>query len=193
MNPRTPPTSRTSKHPLVGGGSNGSQGEARPGLAACALVALGLSSGACFLASADQEPAELGCPSDASFPVVSQVLERRCGTLDCHGDPSRPLRLYGRNGTRLTDADRVGIDPTTPAELEENRFSLCGLEPEKMSAVVAGEGDVDDLTLTRKPRLIEAHKGGRVWLDDSVGYRCLSTWIEGDADVDACESELRFP
>ncbi|NUP11136.1 MAG: hypothetical protein HOW73_34255, partial [Polyangiaceae bacterium] len=48
-------------------------------------------------------------------------------------------------------------------------------------------------TLVRKPRLIEAHKGGLVWNEDSPGFVCLTTWIEGDVDEEACEAELEIP
>ena len=34
------------------------------------------------------------------FVNVSEVLERRCATLDCHGAASRPLRIYGNAGPR---------------------------------------------------------------------------------------------
>jgi hypothetical protein len=143
-----------------------------------------------------ESPPTFSCPSDApdEWPVVSQVMERKCGTLDCHGARERPLRFYGRNGARLADSQEVGTDDaTTSAELEENRSSVCGLEPEKMHAVVEDGEPIDTLTVVRKPLLIEAHKGGRVWQEDSPGFVCLKAWLEGSFDRDACEAELAIP
>jgi hypothetical protein len=45
----------------------------------------------------------------------------------------------------------------------------------------------------RKPRLLEAHKGGRVWLADSPGFLCLTSWLDGAVDVAQCEAELAIP
>ncbi len=153
-----------------------------------------LAALASCLSEGDRSAVEFACPSEEEFPIVSQVLEQKCGTLDCHGDRSRPFRLFGRNGARLSESDVVGAtDGTSPAEMAENRASACGLEPEKMSSVVAGETSLDELSLTRKPRLIEAHKGGRVWTDDAPGYVCLASWIDGELDLAACEAELVIP
>lgn len=166
-----------------------------------AVALLGLGGGGAAvscLSETERGPAQFECPPgpgpETNWPIVSQVLEQKCGTLDCHGDRSRPFRVLGRNGARLDENDVVGsTDGTSPAEFRENRASACGLEPERMAAVVEGDADLDTLTLCRKPRLIEAHKGGRVWLDDSPGYICLSSWIDGSVDQAACEAELLLP
>lgn len=154
------------------------------------IAALGAAS---CLSDADIEPAQFDCPSAQNFEVVSQVLERRCGTLDCHGSASRPLRMAGRNGYRLSELDRVGLDSTTPDEIEHNRQSVCGLEPERMSAVLAGDADPTVLSVVRKPTLMEAHKGGRVWLDSTAGYTCFASWLEGTVDTDVCAADLQLP
>ena len=39
---------------------------------------------------------------------VSKFLERRCGTLDCHGQGGRPLRLYSGRGLRLPNDAGLG-------------------------------------------------------------------------------------
>lgn len=156
------------------------------------LTAGGLLLGGC-LSDADIQPDQFDCPSATNFEPVSQVLERRCGTLDCHGSASRPLRMAGRNGYRLSDVDRVGLDSTTPAEIEHNRMSVCGLEPELMSAVMAGEADPEALSVVRKPTLLEAHKGGRVWTQDGAGYRCFASWLNGAVDTDICAADLQLP
>lgn len=166
-----------------------------PALMLTALSPFVLAAGC--LSESDQAPATFECPPDAGWPKVSQVLERKCGTLDCHGDRGRPFRLYGRNGARLSDGDVVGeTDGTSDAELEHNRLSACALEPEQMNAVRTEDAELETLTLLRKPLLLEAHKGGRVWLEDSPGYICLTSWItSGSTAVDgaACEAELSIP
>ena len=43
-----------------------------------------------------------GVPDDggAAVTAVSEFMSRRCGTLDCHGNELRPMRLYGQYGLR---------------------------------------------------------------------------------------------
>lgn len=129
---------------------------------------------------------------------VSFFLERRCGTLDCHGQAGRPLRIYGNRGLRLRNDG--GLTPstgdTTPQEITANYRSVVGLEPEEFSRVIAANGrDADKLLLVRKPLGIDnrsgvAHKGGSVVqvgaADD--GYACLITWLEGNAALDRCQN-----
>jgi hypothetical protein len=128
------------------------------------------------------------CPPFQDFKSVSPLLEQRCGTLDCHGNDARPLRLYGQYGLRfLTEDDDPDViftgnlnAPTTPTELERNYFSVCGIEPEKLVMVELGDATADSLTLVRKPRLAEKHKGGRIWDQGKAEDRCLVGWINGD-------------
>lgn len=164
--------------------------------AAVAFVALAsLGAGAC-VSSSDYEAVAFACPSSDEFRWVSQVFERRCGTLDCHGSYARPFRVYGRTGLRKPGQDLVtnGPQATTSLEIDENRASACGLEPERMEAVLEGEADpLETLTLLRKPLLIEAHKGGRVLAEDSPGARCILSWLDGAVDAEACAEELAIP
>ncbi|MGH7294249.1 MAG: hypothetical protein ACRELB_04925, partial [Polyangiaceae bacterium] len=54
---------------------------------------------------------------------VSRVLEKRCGTLDCHGQVGRALRIYGVNGLRFVQpdsSDEPGQGSTSELELEAN-------------------------------------------------------------------------
>ena len=151
-----------------------------------ALASLVVLSAGC-LGESDTAPLGYACPSGDNFPIVSQVLERRCGTLDCHGDPSRPLRIYGRSGLRLRQPDGNGPPSgteigTTPLEIDENRFSACGLEPEVMDAVVSGQADPEVLLLLKKPRLVEAHKGGQVLTVGSTADTCIVSWLRGTVD-----------
>jgi hypothetical protein len=167
-------------------------------VAAAATFFAAWGVGAC-IAPTDSAPEKNACPPADEFPIVSQLLERRCGTLDCHGQPGRSLRIYGRYGLRKpSKADNPtyvpgGITPTTQDELDSNYHSVCGLEPEKMADVVGKKASVDTLTLVRKPRLTEAHKGGRVLPQNGDGDKCLVSWIKGAVDLDACDRELVKP
>ncbi len=137
-----------------------------------------------------EEQTLIACPPIDDFRPVSAVMEQRCGTLDCHGDGSRPFKLYGRIGLRApllpedgVDADQYfsgGSEQTTDIELGLNHRSLCGLEPEIMNEVMGGERPAGDLTLVRKPRLQERHKGGKVWDEGKPGDRCLVGWLTND-------------
>jgi hypothetical protein len=124
----------------------------------------------------------------AAFRPVSSLLEQRCGTLDCHGQEPRPLKIYGRVGLRAPDSNVDDPDggyyaggelATTDYEIEQNFRSVCGLEPEKTAEVLAREREPDELTLIRKPKLFEKHKGGRVWDNGKPGDRCLKLWTQG--------------
>lgn len=163
-----------------------------------ALVGVGVTMGGC-ITDAERAITKSNCPPAGDFPIVSQVFERRCGTLDCHGDAQRPFRVFGRSGLRMPEEGigggfvSGGMVETTDAEIDANRHSACGLEPERMANAVAGEIAVTELTLVRKPRLLEAHKGGLVTPKDSPGYRCLTSWIQGTVDHDACVAELQKP
>lgn len=146
----------------------------------------------------------LDCPPLAAFPDVSAVLERRCATLDCHGQPGRPLRLYSQIGLRrpeprdpppdyiatIGEYKTGGEEPTTVAEIADNHRAVCALEPEVMGRVVAGQAGPSSLTLVRKPRLAEKHKGGQIWEEGGDGDVCLTSWIAGELDPSACFSEL---
>lgn len=149
-------------------------------------------------------PNTIECPPFEDFKSVSPLLEKRCGTLDCHGNDGRPLRLYGQYGLRfLTEDDDPEViysgnlnAPTTAAELERNYFSVCGIEPEKMVMVETGEAGPESLTLVRKPRLAEKHKGGRIWDQGKVEDRCLVNWIlseyePGEMDTGDCDDALQ--
>jgi hypothetical protein len=178
------------------------------GAAAFTLLALSLSTGC--LGSDELGEAAIECPSEDAFPVVSQVLERRCGTVDCHGDGSRPFRIYGRSGLRRPETPESyleaypggdftqyftgGTEPTSTREIAANRLSACGVEPEQMMAVVQGDAEPESLTLVRKPRLTESHKGGKLWEEGStLGDKCLLSWIAGTVDAAACAGELKRP
>jgi hypothetical protein len=138
--------------------------------------------------------------SEAGFGPVGDYLDHRCGTLDCHGQMSRNLRIWGCNGMRLdmfdiSSCDRsVGGSPTTPAEHQASYRSLVGLEPAAMSAVVAGGGAQPNLlTFVRKARGLEAHKGGQLIVPGDDQDRCIVSWLAGATDTGACGTALSYP
>ncbi len=157
----------------------------------CALVAFA----ACSTPDAD---ARLGvdAPDRSQFDHVGQLLDRRCGTLDCHGSDFRNLRVFGCEGLRLDPMDeprcrRFGGKDTTPAELDATYRSLVGLEPALMSAVIQGKGQHPELlTFVRKARGTEAHKGGTLVQPGDSQDRCITSWLAGTTDVAACDSSF---
>jgi hypothetical protein len=112
---------------------------------------------------------------------VDTYLRRRCGTLDCHGQPGRAYRMYGREGFRLYNEDAgliSGVQPTTPEETRANFQAIVGLEPEEMSRLIATQGeDPKKLLFLRKPLRLERHKGGPAMAEDDPGFRCVQAWL----------------
>jgi hypothetical protein len=153
-----------------------------------ALLAF-LTLGGCGgdLSSPNHGIAELQFPSRADFPPVSDAMQLRCGTLDCHGQVGRNLRLYGHYGLRLKDTDNP-FDPfmSTEEEYEASYRSVTELEPEMMSKVVKKEAQSIDLVFVRKPRGLEKHKGHTLMYQGDPLDRCLVGWVKGAFDPDAC-------
>jgi hypothetical protein len=138
---------------------------------------------------------------------VDVYLQRRCGTLDCHGQPGRAYRIYGFGGFRLYNEDAglvSGDQQTTPAEVRANFQAAVSLEPEEMSRVIAKQGDDESLNrllLLRKPlNNPERHKGGPAMAQDDAGYKCVVAWLrvktvrpvkENPADFEVIPQEER--
>ena len=155
-----------------------------------ALV-LGLVTLACSSPNGDDRTATR-VPDRTSFPPVSDLLDHRCGSFDCHGSTARNLRLYGHEGLRLDPAGRPSSNPnTTSAEYDASFLSIVTLEPELMSAVVA-EGGVspERLTFVRKARGTEHHKGGTLMNEGDPQDRCITEWLAGRADAALCTRAL---
>jgi hypothetical protein len=155
------------------------------GLLACASLA---AMAACSVPAADATFVPEVLPERASFPPVAQMLVVRCGSLDCHGTTARNLRLYGSAGLRWSASDRPFVPACdTVAEVDQDYESVVGLEPAPMSAVVsAGGADPDQLTMVRKARGIESHKGGQIWSQGDDSDTCLTAWLSGAANATAC-------
>jgi hypothetical protein len=138
------------------------------------------------------------CPSRESFTgepegggpdvqAVSAFMERRCGTLDCHGSSLRPMRLLGKYGLRDPLQHNVtGGAPTTATEVDENYAAVCNIEPEQMDKVVEDFGQsAEKLLILQKARGVEGHKGGTIVVQGRPGDNCILGWLRGDklADV----------
>jgi hypothetical protein len=98
---------------------------------------------------------------------VHPILEARCATLDCHGDPGRPLRLYAETGLRAADSLRG--QPITADELAANVRAIAAVDP-------AGE------LVLQKPLGVIQHQGGVVWpATDAPQPTCVSGWLAGSS------------
>ena len=127
-------------------------------------------------------------PSADDFKVVAPMLVRRCGSIDCHGSSYRNFRLYGYGGQRLAATDR----PDSPQRItdDEVRFdyaAVVGLEPEIMRDVVQANGaGFNRLSIVRKGRNDEDHKGGQRIKPGDEADTCLLTWLSHTTNVGAC-------
>jgi hypothetical protein len=133
-------------------------------------------------------------PSREAFPPVGNFLVARCGSLDCHGQVGRNLRLYGNDGLRLDPKTLVASSVTTEAELDEDYRSVVALEPEAMNEVLAeGGAHASRLTLIQKPRGEQQHKGGILIVAGDAQDRCILSWLASNVDKDACTQALMNP
>lgn len=130
---------------------------------------------------------------------VDAVFERRCGTLDCHGQVGRGMRIYGANGLRLpNDAGLVpGGGATSLDEINANYASIVGLQPEKMNDFLAKtprtSQDAERLLILSKPLGLERHKGGATLNRGEPAEQCIVTWLVGNTDQSQCALGSRPP
>jgi len=135
----------------------------------------------------------------ATIGGVSPVIEKRCGSLDCHGSPARNMRIYSSRGLRLTNDAGIlpGQGDTTEDEVTANYQSVLTLEPELTNIVIGDQGDPYTLLLVKKPLEIEKHKGGPVIRRGDDAERCIVSWLKEDVltpiDRDACTRAAIFP
>ena len=79
-------------------------------------------------------------------------------------------------------------------ELAVDYQSVVGLEPEILAAVVEqGGAQPERLTLVRKARGSEHHKGGALIMVGDAQDRCLTSWLAGAVDDTACADALTTP
>jgi hypothetical protein len=150
-----------------------------------------LGLGACAMPETDGR-IDGKVPERDAFEIVAQVLERHCGSLDCHGSSYRNLRVYGNEGLRLETTDRpLSPECTTMDEVEQDYDSLVGLEPEILTAVVVDKGARPErLTFIRKARGTEYHKGGALMKAGDGIDACLTSWLASQVNEDACMRAL---
>jgi hypothetical protein len=169
----------------------------RAPLLALFAVVLGLAGAlaSCSSIAADRRIG-VDAPDEGSFSApgsVGDFLERRCGTLECHGQMGRNLRIWGATGMRLSDADIPAFTkPTTADEYRATYRSLVGLEPTVMSAVVDGRGGPELLTFVRKARGLEAHKGGQLIMAGDDQDVCVTSWLSGKINTMACQNASNY-
>jgi hypothetical protein len=117
---------------------------------------------------------------------VHPIVEARCGTLDCHGDLDRPLRIYAETGLRLRDDLRD--QPITAEEIDASARSLLAVDPGVVDPM-------DRLVLTKPLAGFVFHEGGAIWLDPSEPQpTCVAGWLASRLDdpavADACAQAL---
>jgi hypothetical protein len=155
------------------------------------LAAIATMLGACSSSPDPAATVNANGPSVAQFQAAVgpayAVFERRCGSLDCHGNTARALRVYGRTGLRAdNDAGiRPGTTPTTGDEIALTYRSIVGLEPEKIGQLANGL-DPTQLLVLAKPLMLQFHEGGRQLMKGENAEVCIRTWLSGAADRTAC-------
>ncbi len=150
-------------------------------------------------------------PSDATIGItgpdftqfeaggVGDFLDHRCGSLDCHGQSTRNLILYGCDGLRL-DPNETGLTPGCRAsggvDTQDNEYqasyrSLVGLDPAVMTEVIENGGQHPELlTFIRKARGWDAHKGGTLVTPGDDQDNCMTSWLAGTVNSAACASAI---
>jgi hypothetical protein len=170
----------------------------RRAIAALAIAGsvLGLSlGGASCVGEGGYE--DFACPNhDVFIKSVSPYLERRCGTLDCHGEVTRPMRLYGQYGLRHPTENNIsGGSSTTAIEKEDNFASVCNQDPAPMQQVTEDRGvSAEKLLLVNKARGLEKHKGGKIVNEQDAGDRCILGWLRlmpPDQVAADCEAAIK--
>lgn len=146
-------------------------------------VAVGGGTSACNIPNGNRTT-EIYEPDFLTYKTtIDAILQRRCGTLDCHGQPGRAYRIHGFTGIRLPAEDGgkglvSGREPTSEAEVGANFRAIIALEPEEMARLVARAGeDPQKLLFIRKAANLERHKGGPVIAPGDDTYACLTAWL----------------
>lgn len=147
---------------------------------------LGAMALGCTDTTISEVPLTIGDPLEFGTEVQDYV-GYRCGSLDCHGDMGRTLRIYAERGLRAGDALRdQGIGSN---EVGENLVSMAAFDtlgaPVSESLILLKALAVDAGGM--------AHEGGAVW--DSVeapGYQCLFAWLSGRSAEPASQAACQL-
>ena len=152
--------------------------------AAMVVLAVG-----CFAARPEDAPESVTVASldEAAYAsLVHPVMEKACGSADCHGREPRGLRVYGKTALRLPGQ----VGETSPAEIRATYVSIVGLEPEKMNVFVGREPRSTDeaykLLVLAKPLGIERHRPGISLRKGEPAEVCVSSWLMGRVDAASC-------
>ena len=136
---------------------------------------------------------KLRAPPRVGFGPVADAMQPTCGTLDCHGQTGRNLRLFGGRGLRLDPMGSPAEGATTAAEYDATYWSALALEPEIISAVVGDQGARPErLTLIRKGRGTDLHKGGALMTAADDLDRCLVSWLADAVEDAPCQRAAKF-
>jgi hypothetical protein len=152
-------------------------------------VFLWMVGGSSCIGVADPTPDNLplAAPMREGFTEVADAMQPSCGTLDCHGQAGRNLRLFGGRGLRLAATDTSAEGPTTPPEYEATYWAIVALEPETITAVVRDGGNRPErLLLIRKGRGTTRHKGGTLMHPSDNLDQCIVEWLRGNIAEDPC-------
>ncbi|MES1171995.1 MAG: hypothetical protein ABUL77_02055 [Bacteroidota bacterium] len=162
-------------------------------LLGAAMVAVGDGCVAEVAPSAPAVDRQLRLPVLAGFDRVADAMQPSCGTLDCHGQVTRNLRLFGERGLRLDAQDTSGEGATTLAEYEADYWAIVTLEPEILSAVLRDGGrGPERLMLVRKGRGATRHKGGALMRPNGPLDQCVLDWLKGNILEDQCKTASRI-
>jgi hypothetical protein len=109
---------------------------------------------------------------DSFAASVQPIVTDTCASLDCHGAPGRPLRLYAERGLRLTRELRD--QPITAEEVEHNAAAFLGVSPGITP---------DEHLAVLKPLAVEAggmeHLGGDLWDSmDDPNCAAVREWLQ---------------
>jgi len=167
-----------------------------------AVAATAVVDSACTVSSKEIFTTQVGTAANAGdfrSAGVTTVFEKRCGSLDCHGNMARNMRIYSTGGLRLPN--EAGAAPgqvaTTIDEITANYLSITNLEPEQMTQVVAHGADPDSLLILKKPLELERHKGGPAITRGDDAETCIVSWLKagGGNSVDkvSCGKAATFP
>ena len=157
------------------------------------VVSLVIATAACSSPDASERTPLVG-PDRLSFDSVAAFLDHRCGSLDCHGTRYRNLRMWGHDGMRLALGDVPGGSETTADELDASYLAVVELEPEIMAVVVRDHGaNPERLTFVRKARGMEKHAGGAIISPGDARDVCVTSWLAGLTNIQACSAARTLP
>ncbi len=173
-----------------------------------AASAVGWAESACTVAAKDTftTQVDVGASATQSFAGdfrsqgVSTVIEKHCGSLDCHGNAARNMKIYSSGGLRLPNEAGAapGQSATTLEEITANYLSIADLEPEQLTQVRAHGADPYSLLLIKKPLELERHKGGPAITRGDDAEACLISWLKSGiagavVDKNSCTKGANFP